>query len=198
MPKYQQYGGSWYLCYVDNGDTTGTWYFTTNSNCTPVTDAYEGDVGELELPSAATFTATGSATGSPSLACCTDCSTCSECPSSKTISVSGLTGYCDIFNATFTPAKTTNGDGTCYYYDEQYPSGYECVIIWVNLTCDCDVWYLEIGGTSCDPETNLEEIAWMSEPRTAVFGCPPQGTYTMHIVQEGCSPTGQVPTVSIS
>lgn len=112
-----------------------------------------------------------------------DCSACDTC---MRISVSGLTGGCVVINDTY---SATTG-GACYYMQTILRFS-TCLLSYVSIMCVSGLWFVQVGGYSCGGFDPL----WISEPRAGQ--CLPIGLYTMHIVEEGCDPIGQIPTVEV-
>jgi len=202
MPRYKQCYGDWYLCYTDYAAGWGRWSFTKNADCSDSTDGFHSDdlSSSLYWPDDPTLTwnTRGSATGTFTLSCCHECS-CASCCDPLTVTISGLSGWCAAVNGTFTNVALTNPDSeTCYYYHSWVPGSGDCLQAWLIIECRCGVWYASVGGISCKktfPNQYYYNPTWVSDPVEST-DCPPEITWTMNIVNEGCDPTGQIPTVT--
>ena len=201
MPYYEQCGGPWVLYWEDNGDDSGTWYFSKEGLGGVPSSGYGASGETMDLPTDTNLSIFGPispSTGNPELDCCTDCD-CDTCPSLKTVNISGLTGYCAQANGNWTVWKIV-GPGYCYYYVDQFPGncteGYDH--IWINIVCECNLWWLEVSAEVCDyPPGDVTYFNnWISDPEPGV--CPPDITWNMHIITEDCDPGGQIPTVTTS
>ena len=200
MPYYEQCGGPWVLYWEDNGDDSGTWYFSKEGLGGVPSSGYGGSGTTMDLPtdSDINFNPISPSTGYPTIDCCYECN-CGPCNSTIDVEISGLSGYCAQANDTYTLTKYS-GDGECYYYDEIFPGNCDEDYdhIWIKIVCECNLWWMEVSAEVCDnpPGHSMHFNNWISDPE--IGDCPPNTTWNMHIVTEDCDPGGQIPTVTTS
>jgi len=186
-----------YYIVFDDDPFSPSWWLQDTPPGTPYdTYAWQMYVVAIGDPPTGSYSNYGAGSGDATVDCCSNCLTdCSNCQSTATLSISGLSGsICSGMNGNISLAKT--GSGTdCYYFATNFPS--TCIQASYWLTCDCGAWVVSIQGSSCGPGFD-KEPGWTSEPRepSGASRCPPTGAYTMHISIDDCP--SQIPTVSVS
>jgi len=185
----------WYVVY-DDDPFSPEWRLQADPpGSSPTGDYWILSVSDWDPPTGE-YQPFGGATGTATLTCCVDCAaTCIECPGTIEVTISGLSGdACSGMNGTW---YVDNLGTSCYYEGEFFPS--TCVTMNIHIICQCNAWTVWIAGNSCGPGLD-KEPGWTSEPRPPAAGtvCPPYGTYIMHITDDDCSPSGQIPTVSLA
>lgn len=196
----------WTLAWRITGPgTNGKWYLTSNADLSPSTNGWElsGTVALGTLPDGLSLSGTGSYPTGVDVDCCDNCDDCSSCPANKTIVVSGASPWNDTLDNTYTATRSG-----CDYYDENFyfPGDPQwdgpddgCIRNAVSLECECGVWYAYIIGDSCTAASLLDTVMWMSDGRpSAANGCPPNGSYSMHLVYDSSGGAAASPTFTVS